>query len=32
MLGPTDALADKTTYDARWADGAVAYRLRPGRG
>jgi chemotaxis protein methyltransferase CheR len=32
MLGPTDALADKTTYEARWADGAVAYRLRPSRG
>ena len=32
MLGPTDALADKTRYDARWADGTVAYRLRPSRG
>jgi chemotaxis protein methyltransferase CheR len=32
MLGPTDALADKAEYDARWAEGAVAYRLRSGRG
>jgi chemotaxis protein methyltransferase CheR len=32
MLGPTDALADKASYDARWADGAVAYRLRPDHG
>lgn len=32
MLGPTDALADGTRYDACWSDGAVAYRLKTGDG
>jgi chemotaxis protein methyltransferase CheR len=32
MLGPTDMLADKTRYEARWSDGAVAYCRKPGHG
>jgi len=32
MLGPTDALTDKASYDANWGDGAVAYRLKTGHG
>ena len=32
MLGPTDALADPTRYEACWGEGAVAYRLKAGNG
>jgi chemotaxis protein methyltransferase CheR len=32
MLGPTDALADASHYEACWGEGAVAYRLKSGNG